>query len=69
MKFNKIYVVLLALALCFYRTTYARQNKQMVRIAKLVIDSNQLESYKAALTEEIRASVRLEPKCSPYMLL
>lgn len=34
---------------------------QMVRLAKLVIDSTQLESYKAALKEEIEASVRLEP--------
>jgi len=38
------------------------ENKdQMVRLAKLVIDSAQLESYKAALKEEIEASVRLEP--------
>lgn len=36
-------------------------NNQMVRLAKLVIDSAQLESYKAALKEEIEASVRLEP--------
>ncbi len=34
---------------------------QMVRLAKLVIDSAQLESYTAALKEEIEASVRLEP--------
>jgi 4-carboxymuconolactone decarboxylase len=34
---------------------------QMVRLAKLVIDSTQLESYTAALKEEIEASVRLEP--------
>lgn len=34
---------------------------QMVRLAKLVIDSTQLESYNAALREEIEASVRLEP--------
>lgn len=33
----------------------------MVRLAKLVIDSAQLESYKAALKEEIETSVRLEP--------
>ncbi len=38
------------------------QNKvQMVRLAKLVIDSTQLDSYKDALKEEIEASVRLEP--------
>lgn len=33
----------------------------MVRLAKLVIDSSQLENYTAALKEEIEASVRLEP--------
>ena len=40
----------------------AAQNKnQMVRLAKLVIDSTQLESYKALLKEEIETSVRVEP--------
>lgn len=33
----------------------------MVRMAKLVIVPSQLESYKAALKEEIETSVRLEP--------
>ena len=38
------------------------QNKnQMVRLAKLVIDSSQLENYNALLKEEIEASVRVEP--------
>ena len=37
------------------------KNKQMVRLAKLVIAPAQLESYRAALKEEIEASVRLEP--------
>ncbi len=38
------------------------QNKdQMVRLARLVIDSAQLENYNALLKEEIEASVRLEP--------
>jgi quinol monooxygenase YgiN len=39
----------------------AQENKQIVRLAKLVIDSAQLESYKAALKEGIEAAVRLEP--------
>lgn len=34
---------------------------QMVRLAKLVIDSTQLEDYNVLLKEEIEASVRLEP--------
>ncbi|AKD58723.1 putative quinol monooxygenase [Spirosoma radiotolerans] len=39
----------------------AQDKKQMVRLAKIVIDSPQVERYKAALKEEIEASVRLEP--------
>lgn len=39
----------------------AQQKGTVVRIAKLRVDSAQLESYKAALKEEIEASVRVEP--------
>ena len=38
-----------------------KEKNQMVRLAKLVIDSAQLESYKAALKEEIETSIRVEP--------
>jgi quinol monooxygenase YgiN len=38
-----------------------KENKQMVRLARLVIDSTQLEQYNAFLKEEIEMSVRLEP--------
>jgi 4-carboxymuconolactone decarboxylase len=34
---------------------------QVVRLAELEIDPVQLDSYKAALKEEIDASIRLEP--------
>ncbi len=37
------------------------QDKQMVRLAKLVIDSTQLSKYKSLLKEEIETSVKLEP--------
>lgn len=40
---------------------FAQEKKQLVRLAKLIIDSAQLESYRTALTEEIEASVKLEP--------
>ena len=40
---------------------FAQGEKQMVRLAKLVIDSAQLESYNAILKEEIETSVRVEP--------
>jgi 4-carboxymuconolactone decarboxylase len=51
---------LLILTLC---TAVAAQDesKQMVRLAKLVIDSAQLENYKVFLKEEIEKSVSLEP--------
>lgn len=40
---------------------YAQEDKkQMVRLAKLVIDSAQLESYNAILKEEIETSIKVE---------
>ena len=42
-------------------TTSAQEKSEMVRLAKLVIDSAQLENYKALLKEEIETSVRDEP--------
>ena len=44
-----------------FGTIAAQEKTQMVRLAKLVIDPTQLESYKAILKEEIEASVRIEP--------
>ena len=55
------------LSIAVMQTTFSCGNPalpeqdQMVRLAKLVIDSTQLESYQTALKEEIEASVRLEP--------
>ena len=52
----------LAMLTFFFCSNASAQNKpQMVRLAKLVIDSTQLESYKAALKEEIETSIKLEP--------
>jgi len=44
-----------------FGTATAQEKTQMVRLAKLVIDPAQLESYKAILKEEIEASVSKEP--------
>jgi quinol monooxygenase YgiN len=41
--------------------TSAQEQGQVVRLAKLVIDSAQLDSYRAALKEGIEKSVKLEP--------
>jgi quinol monooxygenase YgiN len=49
------------LALFLSTTIFAQDRSQIVRIAKLKIDSTQLEKYKAALQEEIETSIRMEP--------
>lgn len=39
----------------------AQDHKPVVRNAKIKINTAQLENYKAALREEIEASIRIEP--------
>jgi hypothetical protein len=59
------YFILLVALVTVSKMAYSQseKNQQMVRLAKLVIDASELDSYKAALKEEIEASVRLEPGC------
>ena len=40
---------------------FAQEKRQMVRLSKIVINSAQVDNYKAALKEKVEASVRLEP--------
>ncbi|MBI1228463.1 MAG: antibiotic biosynthesis monooxygenase [Bacteroidetes bacterium] len=68
MKINRttFYYLLLILVMqsffsCSKKTMVKMESQQMVRLAKLVIDSTQLDAYNALLKEEIEASVRLEP--------
>src|SRR5262245_19408439 len=42
-------------------TAFAQSNSHYMRIAKLIIDSTRLESYKAALKEHAETAVRVEP--------
>jgi quinol monooxygenase YgiN len=51
----------IAFAFLLTTTTFAQEGKQMARLARLVIDSTQLESYRAFLKEEIETSLRVEP--------
>lgn len=55
--------ILTALLLLFiyHGHVSAQESKQMVRLAKLVIDSTQLEQYNAFLKEEIKTSIQVEP--------
>jgi len=52
--------IIISIVFVFCNKTSA-QNNQMVRLAKLVIDSTQLDNYKLMLKEEIETSVREEP--------
>ncbi len=55
-----VFITVMLIFLCCNNNPTQNKN-QMVRLAKLVIDSAQLENYNALLKEEIEASVRLEP--------
>jgi quinol monooxygenase YgiN len=44
-----------------YGSGAAQEQEPIVRLSKLVIHPSELEPYKAALKEEVTASVRLEP--------
>ena len=44
-----------------FNNTFAQDKKPYVRIAKIVVDSAQLENYKAALKEHAEAAVSKEP--------
>jgi 4-carboxymuconolactone decarboxylase len=54
-------LVAVMLTFVFCNNSPAQNKNQMVRLAKLVIDSTQLENYNALLKEEIETSVRVEP--------
>ena len=54
-------LIISILIFVFCGQTSVQNKNQMVRLAKLVIDSTQLENYNALLKEEIEASVRVEP--------
>lgn len=59
----KIQTILIISIITFFfcNSSFAQQKVQMVRLAKIVIDSSQLENYKTMLKEEIETSVRVEP--------
>ena len=58
--FSKLLIMITILLLLIKVDIAAQDNKQMVRLAKITIDSVHLESYKAFLKEEIEASIKLE---------
>lgn len=54
-------VIFIFLAFIIFSNASAQtENKKMVRLARLVIDPNQLEQHKAILKEEAETSMRIE---------
>jgi quinol monooxygenase YgiN len=54
-------LILFMLSLFFSKQSSAQSKDQIVRIAKIKINPDQLESYKAALKKGIETAVRIEP--------
>ncbi|MEO6229294.1 MAG: putative quinol monooxygenase [Ferruginibacter sp.] len=54
-------LAVLVMSLFCAETITAQEKNQVVRLARIVIDPAQIESYKAALKEGIESAVRLEP--------
>ena len=50
-----------SLMLSSFNITSAQDSQRVVRMAKIQVDSAQLNEYKAMLTEEIETAVRVEP--------
>ena len=65
MKFKKPAFLYLALILLMVtsinKSAFAQEKSPLVRVARLVIDSAQLDAYKAALKEHAETAVRMEP--------
>ncbi len=59
--FLRLVFTMSMITVAFCGKIFAQQKNQMVRLAKIVIDSAQLDNYKAMLKEEIETSVRVEP--------
>ena len=60
MNIRVLFVLALVVIMCS-KVSAQEQNEQLVRLAKLVIDSAQLDQYRKFLTEEIETSIEVEP--------
>jgi quinol monooxygenase YgiN len=54
-------VIVIFLLLSFMKSAHSQKSEPYVRIAKIVVDSAQLDLYKSELKTEMEAAVRIEP--------
>lgn len=64
MKSKSIVIIITALlmSLIFSNKVVAQSSNKYMRIAKITVDSSQLEPYITALTEQMKAALKLEKK-------
>jgi quinol monooxygenase YgiN len=65
---NKLLIILIPVSAFLFlsKNAMAQQNKQMVRLAKIEVDPAQLDSYNAALKEQMNTAVKTEPGVLTY---
>ena len=56
-----LFLILVSMLTSSYNNTFAQDKQPYVRIAKIGVDSAQLDNYKAALKEHAEAAVSKEP--------
>lgn len=66
MKSTLILVSVIVLIFAVNGKTMAQHKNQMVRIAKIQVDPVQLESYNAALKEQMTTAIKVEPGVLSY---
>ena len=66
MKQKVLAVTGTALLVLIFNINAMAQKNQMVRIAKIVVDPTQLQSYRAALNEQMTTAIRVEPGVLTY---
>jgi quinol monooxygenase YgiN len=70
MQFSPIKLLIVIItfftATLFSNTIMAQEKVQMVRLAKIKVDSSQLDQYNSALKEQMTTAVRVEPGVLTY---
>ncbi len=65
-KLFTAFITLFILVFSFSNTSMAQEKSQMVRFAKIKVDSLHLDKYKAALKEQMTTAIRVEPGVLTY---
>ena len=65
-KFMIVAISFLMLTLSFSKKAIAQQKNQMVRLAKIEVDSLELEKYNIALKEQMNTAIETEPGVLTY---